>query len=170
MPAEMPLDTLQTLLATARGLLKDLVGDPQVDRLLRAFLMLPETDREPILQVLEKDASWRQIVEQTDGATGITVRPNPHASLYVHVLDQVTHRPIEPTPSPRDADVIRQGIDTFVQLLPLLFQDAVYAQWTAAAREIARTATAELRALAARMAREVLAIVAEIDAGRDRDR
>jgi len=82
----------------------------------------------------------------------------------------VTHRPIEPTPSPRDADVIRQGIDTFVQLLPLLFQDAVYAQWTAAAREIARTATAELRALAARMAREVLAIVAEIDAGRDRDR
>jgi hypothetical protein len=170
MPAEMPLDTLQTLLATARGLLKDLVGDPQVDRLLRAFLMLPEADREPILQVLEKDASWRQIVEQTDGATGITVRPNPHASLYVHVLDQVTHRPIEPTPSPRDADVIRQGIDTFVQLLPLLFQDAVYAQWTAAAREIARTATAELRALAARMAREVLAIVAEIDAGRDRDR
>ena len=170
MPAEMPLDTLQTLLATARGLLKDLVGDPQVDRLLRAFLMLPEADREPILQVLEKDASWRQIVEQTDGATGITVRPNPHASLYVHVLDQVTHQPIEPTPSPRDADVIRQGIDTFVQLLPLLFQDAVYAQWTAAAREIARTATAELRALAARMAREVLAIVAEIDAGRDRDR
>src|SRR5262245_15302145 len=96
---EKPFDALQTLLATARDLAKGLTDDPQLERVVRAFRMFPEADREAILQVLEKDAAWRNIVEQTDEATGITVRPNPHASLYVHVLEQT-----EPAPSPRDAD------------------------------------------------------------------
>jgi hypothetical protein len=153
-------DALQTLLATARELATDLLSDPLLARLLHAFLMFPESDREPILQVIEKDAAWRRIVEQTAGATGITVHPNPHASLYVHVLNQTAE------PSARDANVIRFGIETFVQLFPLLFQEGVYAQWTAAAREIARAADAELRALGIRLVREVEAIIAEVDAER----
>jgi hypothetical protein len=120
--------------------------------------MFPEADREAILQVLEKDAAWRSIVEKTDDATGITVRPNPHASLYVHILDQA-----EPEAAPRDADVIRHGVETFVQMLPLLFQDAVRAQWLAAGRELARSSGAELRALAVRLVRDVEALVAEAE-------
>jgi len=160
-PADQkPFDTLHTLLATARELARTLTDDAQLERLVRAFLMLPEHDRESILQVIEKDASWRSIVERTEGATGIAVRPNPHASLYVHVLNQVDAA-IEPDASQRDADVIRQGVKTFVQLLPLLFQDGVHAQWTAAAREIARSSAAELRGLATRLAHEVELLVAE---------
>jgi hypothetical protein len=155
------LDALQTVLATARELVADLARDPLVERILGAFWMLPPPDREPILRVLEKDAAWRRVVEETSGATGINVCPNPHASLYVHVLEQVSGEPLAPGPLQRDGDVIRLGIETFVRLLPLLFQEGVHAQWTAAAREIVRASDAELRDFAVRLAREVLALIAE---------
>ena len=155
------LDALQTLLATARELVADLARDPLVERILGAFWMLPPPDREPILRVLEKDAAWRRVVEETSGATGINVCPNPHASLYVHVLEQVSGEPLAPGPLQRDGDVIRLGIETFVRLLPLLFQEGVHAQWTAAAREIVRASDAELRDFAVRLAREVLALIDE---------
>src|SRR2546425_10264220 len=101
------LDALQTLLATARGLLTDLTTNPLLERILGAFRMLPESDREPILRVLEKDAAWRCGVEETAGATGITVGPNPHATLYVHGLDQVPGEPLAPWPFERRGEVIR---------------------------------------------------------------
>jgi hypothetical protein len=157
------LDALQALLATARELLSDLSGDPLVKRVLRAFVMLPESDREPLLKVLEKDAAWRRIVEATERTTGITVRPNPHASLYVHVLEQATGQPVAPGPLPRDAEVIRLGIEVVLRILPLLFQEGVHAQWSAAAREIAAGADPETRRLAARLAQEVLELVAQAE-------
>jgi hypothetical protein len=158
-----PFDTLHTLLATARELARTLSGDPELERLVRAFRLFPERDRETILQVLEKDAAWRGIVERTDDVTGISVRPNPHASLYVHVLEQGAD-PLAADTSDRDADVIRRGLRSFVQLLPLLFQEGVHTQWTAAAREIAHASGADVRTYAARLAREVEQLVAEVDA------
>ena len=157
---EKPFDALQTLLATARDLAKGLTDDPQLERLVRAFRMFPEADREAVLRVLEKDSAWRNIVEKTDDATGITVRPNPHASLYVHILEQPG---VGPEPSPRDADVIRQGVETFVQMLPLLFQDGVRAQWLVAGRDLANSSGTELRALAVRFAQDIEALVAEAE-------
>jgi hypothetical protein len=159
-----PFDTLHTLLSTARELAKALASDPELERLVRAFRMFPERDREAILQVIEKDAAWRRIADRTDGTTGIDVRPNPHASLYVHVLNQVDGPPLPPEASPRDADVIRMGVEAFAQIIPLLFQSAVHVQWTTAARELARAGTTELRSLTIRLAREVGAIVAEVEA------
>jgi hypothetical protein len=153
-------DALHTLLATARDLARTLADDPQIERLVHAFRMLPPRDREPILQVIEKDAAWRRIVQETDAATGIAVRPNPHASLYVHVLNQV-EPPLRPDIAQRDADVIRRGLETFVAVIPLLFQESVHAQWTAAAREIIRSASDELVNLTSRLLREVEALLAE---------
>ena len=161
---DTPLDTLQAMLTEARSLARTLQDDPHLERLGRAFRMLPPQDREPILQVIEKDAAWRRIVEGTDGATGISVRPNPHASLYVHVLNQVAEPPLAAAGATRDADVIRLGVETFVQMLPLLFQEGVQAQWTAAGRDIARAADGELRGLARRLLAEVAAIIDEADA------
>jgi hypothetical protein len=160
---ERPFDTLQTLLATARELTKAILGDTELERLVRAFRSFPEQDRPAILQVLEKDAAWRRIVACTESVTGIAVVPNPHASLYVHVLDQPSPPPIGGDTSARDADVIRLGLQTFVGLIPLLFQEAVYAQWTAAARDIVRSASAEARQLAVRLAREVEQLVGDSD-------
>ncbi len=144
-----PFDALHTLLITARDLARTLTDDPQLERLVQAFRLFPVRDREPILQVIEKDASWRRIVDETADATGIAVAPNPHASLYVHVLGAA-----EETVQ-RDADVIRRGVETFVQMLPLLFQESVHAQWTTAARELVERSDPALVALARRMAEEV---------------
>lgn len=159
---QKPFDTLHTLLATARDLARTLSDDPELERLVRAFRLFPERDRTTILQVLEKDAAWRAIVERTDGVSGITVRPNPHASLYVHVLASGTH-PLGGETAERDADVIRRGLGILVQIVPLLFQPGVHAHWTAAAIDIARTSGAELRAYAVRLAREVIDLVAQVD-------
>lgn len=154
-------DELHTLLGVAQQLVSELLTDPLLPRLLHAFMMLPPADREPILAILEKDAAWRRIVEQTESATGIDVRPNPNASLYLHVLAPVDGPPLDGDALARDGEIIRFGLDTFVQLLPLIFQDGVHAQWTAAAREIIGAAGQELRTYGTRLAREVLDLLGE---------
>jgi hypothetical protein len=115
------------------------------------------------VRVLERDATWRRIVEQMSGDAGIAVRPNPHASLYMHVVDKLTGRPQEPEPLARDGDVIGLGIARVVRILPLFFQEGVDAEWLPAAREVVRASDAELRAYGARLAREVLALIVEVE-------
>ena len=162
--AEPSLDALRSLLASARALVDDLTRDPLLQRLVAAFFSLPEADREPILRVLERDATWRRLVPAMAGQTGISVTPNPHASLYVHVLDEVTGEPVGPVPSARDVEVVRLGIERFVPLLPLFFQEGVYEQWVRSARQLVRAAGPDLRSLGVRLAHEILALIAEADA------
>jgi hypothetical protein len=157
--AAQRLDTLRTVLNAAHELAAELAREPVLDRALRAVMALPASDRETVVGVLERDATWCGIVRETASTTGITVRPNPHASLYVHVVDQRT----PPEPLARDAEVIGLGIARFVRYLPLLFQEGVHAQWLPAAREFVRSSDPELRAFAARLAREVLALIAEAE-------
>jgi hypothetical protein len=156
------LDALRAILTSAHDLAARLATDPLLERLLSVFSRLPDPDRSVILGVLERDATWCRIVEQTADSTGITVRANPHASLFVHVFD---HALPSTEPLRRDIDVIRFGIERFIHLVPLFFQDGVHEQWMASARELARDLDPELLAYTERLAREVLALVA--DAGAD---
>jgi hypothetical protein len=153
--AKTPLTTLLELLTTARDFAANLSADPQGERLLAAFARLPAPDRDTVLGVIERDATWCRIVEQTADTTGITVRANPQASLFVHVLEP----PAEPLQ--RDVEVIRFGIEQFVHLLPLFFQEGVHAQWTASARELVADADPEVRGYAVRLCEEILALIAE---------
>ena len=121
-------------LARVNARVKQLAADPLFERLLHAFAEIPEPHRETILRVLERDATWCRIVEQTAATTGIRVAPNPHASLYLHVFGPTAEVPSEPTR--RDVDVIRFGIESFVHLMTLFFQQGVHEQWTASAREL----------------------------------
>lgn len=159
--ADPSLDGLEMLLENARELVDKLLRDQVFQRLLHAFFTLPAADREPILRVIERDATWRRIVQETSVSTGITVRPNPHASLYVHVFDQAAGQPLEPEPFARDVDAIRLGIEHFVHLLPLFFQEGVHDQWTRSARELIRNADPELRGYGVRLAQDVMALIAE---------
>jgi hypothetical protein len=86
------------------------------------------------------------------------VRPNPQASLYVHVFGQAQ---VPAEPLRRDIDVIRFGMERFIHLLPLLFQEGVHEQWLVAARELAREIDPELLECVARLANEVLVLVTE---------
>jgi hypothetical protein len=159
------LDALRAILASARELAVRLADNPLLERVLRVFEQIPEADREPILRVLERDATWCRIVEQTADTTGIRVHPNPHASLYLQVFSQAEEEP--PGPLRRDLDAIRFGIQAFVHLLPLFFQEGVHEQWTTSARELVREIDPQLAAYTARLAREVLLLIAE--AGLDPD-
>jgi hypothetical protein len=152
-------EALLALLTTARELAAKLHDDPLVERILTAFARLPSPDREAILGVIERDATWCRIVEQTADTTGITVRPNPKASLYVHVVAPQTKASDEPLR--RDVEMIRFGIEQFVPMLPLFFQQGVHAQWTASAREIIADAEPELREAGVRLCREILALIEE---------
>ena len=154
------LDDLLATLSVAQSLAADLASDPLIPRFLRALKKIPPADREVIIGVLERDATWCRIIEHTADSTGITVRANPHASLYVHVLDPVD---APPEPLRRDIDVIRSGIERFLYLAPLFLQEGVRAQWTMSARELARDAPSELRAAFATLARAVLDLLAEFD-------
>jgi hypothetical protein len=164
MPAEGAggrLEALVALLDTAQRFAARLASDPLIARFLSVIDKLPAPDREPIVRILEREATWCRIVEQTAESTGITVRPNPHASLYVHVFERVD----EPTSaSRRDIDVIRNGMERLLYLVPLLFQEGVHEQWTASARELAREADPMLRAAVVRLAHEALGLVAEAEA------
>jgi hypothetical protein len=151
------LDALRLMLTSANDLTKGLLNDPLVPRILRAFARLPAPDREPILRIVERDATWCRIAEQAVETTGIVVRPNPQASLYVHVLDP----PPPNEPLQRDLDVIGFGMMQFVNLLPMFFQEGVFEQWTASARQMAAQAPAEAREYVRRIASEVLAILDE---------
>ena len=155
------LEDLVATLTVAQSLVADLASDPLIPRFLRALKRIPAADRNVIIGVLERDATWCRIVDQTADSTGITVRANPHASLYVHVLEAV-EAPSEPLR--RDIDVIRSGIERFLYIAPLMLEEGVRAQWTVSARELARDAEPELRAAVAALAREVLALLAEVDA------
>jgi hypothetical protein len=150
---------LKAALSRAQDLIAQLSEDPLVERMLQAFGRLPMPDREPIVRVLERDATWCRIVEQTADTTGITVRPNPHASLYVQIVEQVPDQPLQ-----RDVDVIRYGIEQFVALLPLLFQEDVHALWTISGRALIRDVDPELREYAARLVREVAVLLMEAEA------
>lgn len=161
---ERGLGALQAILASALGVVEEIVSDPLVERALRAFAMLPLADRESVVRVLERDANWCRISQETYPVTGIRARANPHASLYVHVFDQVTGQPVEPEPSGRDISLIRFGVERLARLLPLLVREGVHKQWTTSMRELIRASDAELRALGARLAREVLALIDEVDA------
>lgn len=152
------LTALQGLLVAARGIVEQLADDPLVERLKRAFAALPTRDRETILGILERDATWCEIVAASEPTTGITVRANPHASLYLHVFD-------EAGPTERDRNVIAFGIERFVELVPLFFQEGVHEQWTTSARElILRSADPSLRQLVLRLAHEVIALIEETPA------
>src|SRR5262245_59941313 len=155
---EPSLAGLETLLASARTLVDKMIRDPLLHRLIDAFFNLPKADREPILKVVERDSAWRRIVQETSGSTGIDVRPNPHASLYMHVFDET------PQPLPRDVEAIRLGIERFVHLLPLFYQEGVREQWMRSARELIIAANPELRAVGVRLAQDVMALIAEITA------
>ncbi len=155
---------LKMVLERAHQLALALDDEPTLDRLLLAFSKLPASDRETIARVLERDATWCRIVEQTADTTGVTVRPNPQASLYLHVVESAGE-PAAYEPLRRDIDVIRFGLQQFVALLPLLFQEDVHTQWTLSARELVAQAPEEVRELARRLAREVLALLEGAPAG-----
>ena len=85
------LGTLRDVLRTASTLL-DQMSDPLLDRLVRAVLRLPAPDRAVVVTVIEREADLLRLAEAADGTLTPcrSMRPNPHARLYLRVTEQPT--------------------------------------------------------------------------------
>lgn len=149
------IDALGTLLRTAGNLVRDLIADPEVARLLTIFARLPVHDRRDIVDILEREEAFRRLATSVGPATGMQLpRPNPNAQLYVRVVDGETN-------VPADNEQIILATQRFVRQLPLLFLPAVRDRWLAAAESVLPTITSEERDALARLAHECLELVGQ---------
>jgi hypothetical protein len=83
------LATLQNVLASAADLAKDLIDDPLASRLLTALARMPREDREPVVDVIEREVDLRLMSLEGQGPlSGLHLtKPNPNARLYFRLED-----------------------------------------------------------------------------------
>jgi hypothetical protein len=150
------LAALRALLETARDLAARVDDDPTIGRLLRAFLTLPPDDRDVVVGVLERGTAWRRIADCVADVTGVELRANPQARLFVRVVE------------PRDGALtleqeppeILLGALRIMKQAALLLRPEVAERWRAPALEAFRMIDAEEREACVRLVRHVLALLA----------
>lgn len=84
------LESLRALLDAALEAVNRLQGDEALPRLLSVFAKMPPEDRDVILRVLEREVALRTIRRDADVEPLSGMRlggPNPHARLYVRVVE-----------------------------------------------------------------------------------
>jgi hypothetical protein len=112
MPHDDDLRQLGTLLEAARGIMHELRDDPLFARLLDVFQRMPAGDREVVIGALEREVRTRTVSQQVaDDLTQIELRPNPHAKIYMRVVERADENPVEMLAFLRAANSIQRGID-----------------------------------------------------------
>lgn len=82
------LPTLAALLQNAADRVDHLLNEPLLVRLLTIFAKVPADDRETLVALLEREVQAKLLTDATAGSmTGLTLRFNPNARLYVRVVD-----------------------------------------------------------------------------------
>jgi hypothetical protein len=93
------LPTVATLLHDAAQRMNRLLGDDLIVRLFRIVAQIPAEDREILLGLLEREVQARLLTDAAaDALTGLSLRPNPNARLYVRVVDN--------TPAPENEKIV----------------------------------------------------------------
>ena len=115
------LETLRAMLDAATTILADVAGsDSLFPRLWSVFGRMPPEDREAIVGILEHEVDARLLaMTVADAMTGITLRPNPGARLYLRVVDGEPH-------SSRD-EMIRGTVRAMRMYHRIA--DSVHAEW-----------------------------------------
>lgn len=150
------LPTLATLLHNAAERVERLLGDPLIVRLLGIFAKVPVEDRELLVGLLEREVQAKLLTDAAaDSMTGLSLRPNPHARLYVRVVES---KPVQENEkiilaSTRAMRLVGQVVGTMRE------------RWQAAMLESLRRLEPAERDNVATFCREVLDLVAA--AGRD---
>jgi len=152
-----PIETLRTLLRSAAKLTRDLAADPLLPRLLRAFAAMPADDRETVLGVLEREVGMRRLTRTMEAVTGVAVRPNPNARLYVRAVGRHAKA--------ADADHESMVLATLggARSMQLLLGADLRARWASAVREAFAMLEPDERAQVARVLRDMLTLVEECD-------
>lgn len=151
------LGALRDLLETAQLLVADLgsMTDPLALRLLQIFARVPAQDRTVIIDILEREVERRLLAETfADGTTGIRLRPNPNARLYLRVIDR------EPE---LNAEEMLCGTVRAFSMYHKAFQ-TIREDWVPTALEALRSLDPAARESVGRLARELAALVDQCDA------
>jgi len=111
-PHDDDLGELGRLLNKARGLMDELRDDPLFTRLLDVFTRMPPGDREVIIGALDREVRTRVVSQElTDDITRVSLRPNPNAQIYLRVMGQAGHTPVEMVRFLSAARNIQLGVD-----------------------------------------------------------
>ena len=106
------LRELGKLLEEARGLTYELRDDALFARLLDVFTRMPAGDRDVVIGALEREVRTRTVSQEVaNDLTQIELRPNPHAKIYVRVVEHADDNPVEMMAFLRAANSIQRGID-----------------------------------------------------------
>ena len=151
-PRTHQLSALRGLLSAAVDLAGE-IADPLLDRLVAVFRKLPEEDREVIVGILEREAESRQVGDATAGTTGLMLRPNPGARLYVRV--------IAPEPVTEQDKIIVASARAIRMLHKVI--EPIHDRWRMAMLETFRGLEPEERAAVVRFNRDMLAMVEEVE-------
>jgi hypothetical protein len=147
------LATLAALLQAASHIVDELSGE-LIGRVLDVLGKFPAADRNFILEVLEREARSRALAEATGATTGLALRPNPNARLYVRVVDPgpvtVEHEKIV-TASVRSMRMVHAVITPIRE------------RWLAAMRAGIQMLDADERAGVAQFTKDILALVEETE-------
>ena len=151
-PHKHQLTALRGLLGGALDLATQL-ADPLLERLVAVFRRLPEDDREIIVGIIEREAGSRQMGDATAGTTGMALRLNPHARLYVRV--------IAPEP-PVEQDKIIIASARAIRMLNKVI-GPIQERWRVAMLETFRGLDPDERAAVVRFNRDMLAMIEEVE-------
>ena len=151
-PRKHQLTALRGLIGAALDLASQM-ADPLLERLVAAFRRLPEEDREVIVGIIEREAESRQMGDATAGATGVALRPNPGARLYVRV--------IAPEPTVEQDKIIIASARAIRMLNKVI--GPIQERWRVAMLETFRGLDPDERAAVVRFNRDMLAMIEEVE-------
>jgi hypothetical protein len=151
-PAGEPdLEALKKLLESAHELVSELAHG-STERTVRALADIPPDEREVIATTLERAAaSWKANEAFTD-LHQVRLRANPHAQLFIRILDPVSE------PTPQDFDVVPEAT-RMMRRLGMLLHPEFRAVWEAAVTTAREHLTPEERADCVRFLERALTLV-----------
>jgi hypothetical protein len=147
------VDTLAALLDAASHIVDELSGD-LVGRVVDVLGKFPPEDREFVLQVLEREARSRMLAEASGATTGMSLRPNPNARLYVRVVD--------PGPLAVDHEKIVTASLRSMRMVHAVITP-IRDRWLAAMRAAIHMLDADERAGVVQFTSDILALVEEAE-------
>jgi hypothetical protein len=148
------IQTLTAILDAASYIVDELRGD-LVGRLIDVLDKFPPQDREFVVDLLEREARSRSLAEATGATTGLSLRRNPNARLYVRVVDHVAA-------SPEHEKIVTAALRSMRMVHAVIMP--IRERWLAAMRSAIDMLDPAERAGVAQYTRDILALVEEAGA------
>jgi hypothetical protein len=152
------LRTLAALIEAAAAVADEMasLSESTLGRLTRLFARMPDEDREPILAILEHEVNLRLYARTADQTlSGFEIGPpNPHARIYARLFGR--QQPAE------NRDKLMLGVLRALRMMVQVPPD-IREAWEETTLEAFRELEPAERAVIARLNRQMLALLEQVD-------